>query len=380
MLCAVACRSAPSGGCTGHRPAAAPLRLRGGQGAESGAESGGAFGGHALLAIDLGSQNTRAAMSALPGRAVPGLSSENLAVLVQNDMSKLETPTAVAFRGSRCEVGELAWEQPASNVHNRIDNYMPHLGVDQETLQNHLMDPAFTPATDWPCGTASAVVEYKGESMIVALELAVAFQAAAMAQYASAQVASQGGKASAPPRFTLALAVPTYFNARQIAALQDASAIAGFGRPVLVAAADALAHEYMARHKGDLPSTINASASGKHHVALIDIGHLSASAVVARYTLDDDGKVVAKVVGAGAEVAAGAGSLDLALLKHFRAQVEARYGEGTCAGPKATSRLLRACERVKKMLSTIDSTKVSVDGLIPDQDVTLELMRGQLER
>ena len=346
-----------------------PLKLRGG-----GEDKEGGLG---LLAIDLGSQNTRAAMSALPGRRVPGLSEEGLAVLVQNDMSKLETPTAVAFRGSRCEVGELASEQPASNVHNKIYHYMPHLGV--ETLADHLIDPTFNPAREPPSGTASAVVEYKGDDMPVALELAAAFQAAAMAQYACAQVASQGGKESAPPAFTLALTVPTYFNARQIAALQDASAIAGFGKPVLVAAADALAHEYKARHKGDLASFINASACGKHHVALIDIGHSSASVTVVRYSLhggggggggggdtphDGDSDVVAKVIAAGAEVAAGAGSLDLALLKHCRAQVESKCGQGSCAGPKATSRLLKACERMKKMLSTIESTKVSVVGLV----------------
>ena len=43
----------------------------------------GAGGEDALLAIDLGAQNTRAAMGTLPGRVVPGLSSEGLATLVQ---------------------------------------------------------------------------------------------------------------------------------------------------------------------------------------------------------------------------------------------------------------------------------------------------------
>jgi len=160
------------GGCGVPAPACLPecrvQRLRGGS--AHGAAGEGAGGEDALLAIDLGAQNTRAAMGTLPGRVVPGLSSEGLATLVQvactccmhvricirvharacvhayapaclariciaaalaaprphtlpptcprrarrhapvsqNDMSKLDTPTAVAFRGSKCEVGELA--------------------------------------------------------------------------------------------------------------------------------------------------------------------------------------------------------------------------------------------------------------------------------
>ena len=140
----------------------------------------------------------------------------------QNDMSKLDTPTAVAFRGSKCEVGELAADQPASNVQNTIANYMPHLGMDEEKLANHLIPPSFTPAPAPATGTASAQVIYRDQQTPVPLELAVAFQVAAMAQYARAQVASQAGQESPGTELKLALTVPTHFNARQTAALQDA--------------------------------------------------------------------------------------------------------------------------------------------------------------
>jgi hypothetical protein len=237
-------------------------RLRGGSTA---AQSPGE--GRGLLVLDIGSQTTRAAMSALPGFHVQGLSSEGLPVLVQNDMSKLDTPTAVSFRGRKCEVGELAADQPVSNVHNTVAGFMPHLGLDENALSNHRITPAFTPAAFAAGRTTAAVVEYKDEVMPLALELAVALQIGAMAQYATAQVASQGGKTgAAPPRFELALAVPTYFTARQIRALQDASAIAGFSaRPVLVSAADALAHEYTWRHQvGVLP---------RFHLAMLQSCH-----------------------------------------------------------------------------------------------------------
>ena len=113
-------------------------------------------------------------------------------------------------------------------------------------------------------------------------------------------------------------------------------------------------------------------------MALVDIGHSSAAVAVVKYTLLD-AQVQARVLAAAAEVGAGGGALDTLLLQHFEEQIDAKFGVGTCKGPKAQCRLLKACERVKKMLSTVDCTKVSVDGLIPDQDVWIELTRGQLE-
>ena len=280
--------------------------------------------------------------------------------------------------GCGCGCGCVQADQPASNVHNTISNYMAHLGMDEEALANHLIPPPFTPAAAPASRTASALVTFKAQEMPVALELAVAFQVAAMEQYARAQVASQAGQEGAAPKLKVALTVPTHFNARQTASLQDACAIAGFEQPLLVAAADALAHEYKARHRTDLERAINASASGSRHVAFVDIGHSSAAAVVVKYALHD-GAVQAKVVSAAAEVGAGGGAVDALLLEHFEAKIDASFGAGTCSGPKSQWRLLKACERVKKMLSTIDSTKVSVDGLIPDQDVSIEFARGQLE-
>ena len=55
-------------------------RMRGGSGS---GDAQGSARSKGLLVIDLGAQNTRAAMSALPGCIVPGLSPDGLAMLVQ---------------------------------------------------------------------------------------------------------------------------------------------------------------------------------------------------------------------------------------------------------------------------------------------------------
>ena len=44
--------------------------------------------------------------------------------------------------------------------------------------------------------------------------------------------------------------------------------------------------------------------------------------------------------------------------RHFAPELESKHGEGTCGAPKSRFRLRRACEKLKKMLSTLDETQV----------------------
>jgi hypothetical protein len=73
-----------------------------------------------------------------------------------------------------------------------------------------------------------------------------------------------------------------------------------------------------------------------------------------------------KVLAAAAEVGAGAGYVDEALVEHFRRRLEERHGQGSCSSSsKSRARLLKASQRLKHMLSTVDFSKVTVDGLLP---------------
>ena len=72
-----------------------------------------------LLALDIGGQHCVGAIR-LAGEPT---------ILVQNDISNLETPTAVAFRGGRFSVGAAAADQPATNAANTIQDYLALLGL-----------------------------------------------------------------------------------------------------------------------------------------------------------------------------------------------------------------------------------------------------------
>ena len=72
-----------------------------------------------VLAMDLGGQHCVGSIRL--NREPP--------ILVQNDISNLETPTAVAFRDGRIAIGASAADQPATNAANTIHDYLTHLGL-----------------------------------------------------------------------------------------------------------------------------------------------------------------------------------------------------------------------------------------------------------
>lgn len=71
--------------------------------------------------------------------------------------------------------------------------------------------------------------------------------------------------------------------------------------------------------------------------------------------------------------------MDEMLMDHFRAQLRSKFGEDQASGAKFEHRLRRHCEKLKKLLSTIDNGKVDADSLLPDHDCSLVLQRPEFE-
>lgn len=333
-----------------------------------------------ILTVDVGTKHTVASVRRHPNATGGVGSNEGGVVLVQNDMSKLETPTGVAFRGNRIEVGEMAALQPASNAANTVTQFVGYTGLDHEDLASYPIQPIFNTDSGASSNTVSALVEFNGAPTSVPLEAVLAWQLKAMAGYAAEQLLSReeretfrDGSHVPLSAWILAVTVPTAFTRRQIAALKDACAIAGFSAPLLIPEPLAAAQTYSDRHRTDIREAA-AGVEGGINVVIVDVGHAASKAVLVNF----DGSN-AEVKGVEKLVGVGAVSLDNAMVAHFTQQLDAKHGEGTCAAPKAKFRLRNACERLKKMLSTIDNSQVGVDGLIPDVDVTLSLTRDALE-
>jgi heat shock protein 4 len=72
----------------------------------------------------------------------------------------------------------------------------------------------------------------------------------------------------------------------------------------------------------------------------------------------------------------GAWDADAALARHFLAKFEAEKRQ---INPRALQRLSGSCERLKKMLSTIDKAAVECEGLFGDLDASLAMSRAEFD-
>jgi molecular chaperone DnaK (HSP70) len=72
----------------------------------------------------------------------------------------------------------------------------------------------------------------------------------------------------------------------------------------------------------------------------------------------------------------GAWDVDAALSRHFLAKFESEKRQ---INPRALQRLGGSCERLKKMLSTIDKAAVECEGLFGDLDASLAMSRAEFD-
>ncbi len=129
-------------------------------------------------------------------------------------------------------------------------------------------------------------------------------------------------------------------------------------------AASCLADLYHSRHAE------NAPADQESHVVIVDVGSrhtIAAVVAVTRATWRVVHSSVARV---------GAWDVDAALARHFLAKFESEKRQ---INPRALQRLFGSCERLKKMLSTIDKAAVECEGLFGESDAQLAMNRSEFD-
>ena len=113
-------------------------------------------------------------------------------------------------------------------------------------------------------------------------------------------------------------------------------------------------------------------------VLIVDVGHMACSAVVARYTpRGGSQEILLEILAEGGSFEAGGGVFDAILGKHLQEKLEKEHGADACGGAKFLFRLNKACEKLKKLLSTVDPAKLDLDSLIPDKDCRLTVARKE---
>jgi len=125
-----------------------------------------------------------------------------------------------------------------------------------------------------------------------------------------------------------------------------------------------LAELYHSRHAE------HASAEQESNVLIVDVGGRHTIAAVVAVT-QASWRVVHSSV-----ARVGAWDIDAALARHFLAKFQS---ENRHVNPRALQRLPGSCERLKKMLSTIDKAAVECEGLFGESDASLAMSRSEFD-
>jgi molecular chaperone DnaK (HSP70) len=324
----------------------------------------------AALGVDVGS--SKLVSATLPLGEEGGQQHGRLPVLVRNRLSNDATPLAIVFQaGNRRELGEAAIDTPASNADNLVAAFVPRLGAPGE--QGACRIP--------PAGAAQ-------DAQVLRLEQVLAMLLGGQARNLEAQTGVQSPS-------HLVLAVPPALAAQPggAAAVRSAALIAGLDSVRLTTSTAALAWHYAERHGRDIAEADGrdiAEAYAERHgrdiaeadvprtVLIVDVGHMACSAVVARYTpRGGSQEILLEILAEGGSFEAGGGVFDAILGKHLQEKLEKEHGADACGGAKFLFRLNKACEKLKKLLSTVDPAKLDLDSLIPDKDCRLTVARKE---
>ncbi|PJF16729.1 putative heat shock protein hsp88 [Paramicrosporidium saccamoebae] len=169
------------------------------------------------------------------------------------------------------------------------------------------------------------------------------------------------------PVSDVVISVPSYFTEKERRSLIDAAEVAGLNclRTVNDTTAAAVCYGMM---KTDIP------ADKPKNVIILDIGFSSLKMCVASFL-----KGSAEIKGHAFDMSLGGRDFDEVLANHFAEHFLETKKVDIRNNKKALLRLRVACEKIKKILSGIQKTKLDLEALIDGEDFTLVAERAQFE-
>ena len=172
-----------------------------------------------------------------------------------------------------------------------------------------------------------------------------------------------------------AVPVPPVADVSLKRAFIDAAHIGGVDPSLLsiVHADDALVAAY-SRKISVIRSEDREALNGKN-VCLIEMGHAHTTILVVQVNPDAP-HVVKKTCVFDNNL--GAVNFDFRIFDHFSEICKSKTGAGVTPGSKAGKRLLAGCEKIRKLLSQIKESRVTVENLTDAGDASFDLTRDKL--
>lgn len=276
--------------------------------------------------------------------------------LVRNELGGDATAAVVSFVGSERRVGEDAVSQVSVNGANTVTDLAVLLGAEDKA--------AAVPERRF--ALEGETVTFEGGRQLSLTQVLAMLLGKSKRQ---AEAAAGGAGVT-----STVVAVPAAYTAARRAAVRDAARIAGCAAPQTVSNVEALfvRHLFQLQGGNDADVAEDAAPLAVGKVLYVDMGHSTTSLLVA--------SVAERKKLAAATLAHGGRDFDNALFDAACKVAKSKLSLEIAPRSKAGYRLRAACNKSKKVLSTIASTQVSVECLQDDKDLSLTVSRDEMER
>lgn len=267
------------------------------------------------------------------------------------------TPSYVAFTDSERLIGDAAKNQAAMNPKNTVFNAKRLIGRNftDTTVQNDMKT--------WPFKVANAggkpkiEVEYLNETKVLAPEEVSAMVLSAMKETAESYLGEKVTDA--------VVTVPAYFNDAQRQATKDAGRIAGLNVKRIINEPTAAALAY----------GLDKNLSSEKNVLIFDLGGGTFDVSILSI---DDGSLF-EVRSTAGDTHLGGEDFDNRMVQHFMKEFQRKHRKDISNNPRAVRRLLTACERAKRTLSSSAQANIEIDSLFEGIDFYTSITRARFE-
>jgi hypothetical protein len=183
------------------------------------------------------------------------------------------------------------------------------------------------------------------------------------------------------PTVKLSFALPSDYNSSVPRAVREACTIAGIDLKIVstIDASDCLVATYARKIQG-LRAPEKASLEGKT-VVLIEMGHTQSTVVVIKIgSFEATDSPIATKLSHSNDCDLGGLNFDMKLFDHFSSVCEKKQGGGgpVVPGSKRGQRLILGCERIRKLLSQLPESSITVENMSDNGDVNFSLKRDEM--
>ncbi|XP_065210301.1 heat shock 70 kDa protein II-like [Planococcus citri] len=276
--------------------------------------------------------------------------------IIANDQGNRTTPSYVAFCDEEILIGDAAKNQVARNVNKTIYDVKRLMGreFNDTTVQSDMQR--------WPF----QVVDDKNRPKIK-VEVAETHKTYFPEEISSMVLRKMKETAEAYLGKTVknaVITVPAYFNDSQRCATMDAAKIAGLKVLRIINEPTAAAIAY----------GLDKKCSNAHNVLIFDLG--GGTFDVSILTLQDG---IFEVKSTAGDTHLGGEDFDNRMVDHFVQEFQRKHEKDLTGNKKALRRLLNACERAKRTLSTTTKADIEIDSLYDGIDFYTSITRARFE-